>query len=324
MITFKDFFREAGSGRLAPYVSAFQEALERQFYQREHGDLASWQESLARLPDLEVNRHRLDTDEITVASSTPLSPEQQQALQDGLMGLHPWRKGPFNLFGTIIDTEWRSDWKWQRLQPHLSDLRGRHVLDVGCGSGYHCWRAHGDGAALVLGIDPSVKYLLQFLAIRKYLPDCPVHYLPLRSEDLPPGMACFDTVLSMGVIYHRKSPLEHLEELKGALISGGELVLETLVVPGDESTVLTPPDRYAQMRNVWMIPSAEAAAHWLRKVGFREVRIVDITVTTPEEQRRTDWMKFMSLSDFLDPEDAHRTIEGHPAPTRATLIARKP
>lgn len=68
----------------------------------------------------------------------------------------------------------------------------------------------------------------------------------------------------MGVLYHRRSPLEHLWQLKDQLVQDGELVLETLVVEGDENTVLVPGDRYAQMRNVYFIPSALAL-----KTGWR-------------------------------------------------------
>lgn len=95
----------------------------------------------------------------------------------------------------------------------------------------------------------------------------------------------------MGVLYHRRSPLEHLWQLKDQLVNEGELVLETLVVDGDENTVLVPGDRYAQMRNVYFIPSAPALKKWLEKCGFVDVRIADVCVTTTEEQRRTDgWL----------------------------------
>ncbi|EDH6073060.1 tRNA 5-methoxyuridine(34)/uridine 5-oxyacetic acid(34) synthase CmoB, partial [Salmonella enterica subsp. enterica serovar Typhi] len=99
---------------------------------------------------------------------------------------------------------------------------------------------------------------------------------------------------------------------------------ETLVVDGDENTVLVPGDRYAQMRNVYFIPSAPALKKWLEKCGFVDVRIADVCVTTTEEQRRTEWMVTESLADFLDPNDRSKTVEGYPAPQRAVLIARKP
>ncbi|MGL5242375.1 MAG: DUF1698 domain-containing protein, partial [Kluyvera ascorbata] len=83
-------------------------------------------------------------------------------------------------------------------------------------------------------------------------------------------------------------------------------------------------DRYAQMRNVYFIPSAPALKNWLETCGFVDVRIVDMNVTSTEEQRRTEWMVTESLADFLDPNDPTKTIEGYPAPLRAVLIARKP
>ena len=198
------------------------------------------------------------------------------------------------------------------------------VLDVGCGSGYHMWRMIGAGAHLAVGIDPTQLFLCQFEAVRKLLGnDQRAHLLPLGIEQLP-ALEAFDTVFSMGVLYHRRSPLDHLWQLKDQLAPGGELVLETLVVEGDENTVLVPGDRYAQMRNVYFIPSAAALKMWLEKCGFIDVRIVDACVTSTEEQRRTEWMTTESLADFLDPQDQRKTVEGYPAPLRAVIIATKP
>ena len=136
-------------------------------------------------------------------------------------------------------------------------------------------------------------------------------------------LAAFDTVFSMGVLYHRKSPLDHLSQLRAQLVNGGELVLETLVVEGDENTVLVPMDRYAKMKNVYFIPSVAALIHWLQKTGFKNVRCVDVAVTSLEEQRKTDWLENESLIDFLDPNDHSKTIEGYPAPKRAVILANK-
>ncbi len=269
--------------------------------------------------------YRLDLlHSVTAESETPLSPGQIKRIDTLLRNLMPWRKGPFSLYGVDIDTEWRSDWKWERVLPHLSDLSGRTILDVGCGSGYHLWRMVGAGAHLAVGIDPTQLFLCQFEAVRKLLGgDQRAHLLPLGIEQLP-ALNAFDTVFSMGVLYHRRSPLEHLWQLKDQLVSEGELVLETLVVEGDERTVLIPGDRYAQMRNVYFIPSALALKNWLEKCGFVDVRIVDVCQTTTEEQRRTDWMITESLAEFLDPNDPSKTVEGYPAPLRAVLIAKKP
>lgn len=287
-----------------------------------NADLPRWQAAIAALPAVRPSRIDLQQDCVTIGAATDLDAEQHALLEPALRALHPWRKGPFDFFGTRIDTEWRSDLKWQRLQPHLTPLHGRRVLDVGCGSGYHLWRMRGDGAALVVGVEPALLYLAQFAAARRYLPGEPVYLLPCRLEDLPAGAEFFDTVFSMGVIYHRRDPLAHLAELSAALRPGGELVLETLIVEDRES--LQPGERYAQMRNVFMIPGVELLVRWLRAAGFADIRVPDVTRTTGAEQRATDWMRFQSLADFLDPRDPSRTVEGHPAPVRALAIARKP
>jgi tRNA (mo5U34)-methyltransferase len=232
----------------------------------------------------------------------------------------PWRKGPFTLHGLHIDTEWRSDWKWDRVLPHLAPLAHRLVLDVGCGSGYHLWRMRGAGAEFVVGIDPSQLFYAQFEAIKHFNPDPKVHLIPIGIDDMP-ALKTFDTVFSMGVLYHRKSPIDFLQQLKNQLRPGGQLVLETLVVEGDATSVLVPGERYAKMRNVWFIPSCEALLGWLQRVGFNDAKVVDLNQTSLDEQRKTRWMENESLVDFLDPTDHSKTIEGYPAPLRAVIIA---
>ena len=308
-----------------PLLQAWAQALPAQieagFNPKRYGDLQRWRAALESLPDLPAGQVHLDQSAVGVSGS-PLSRQQAAALEDALRGLHPWRKGPFRLFDIEIDTEWRSDWKWDRVQPHLDTLTGKRVLDIGCGSGYHAWRMLGAGASEVIGIEPTPLFVLQFWALQRYIQAHGISVLPLGIEHIPPQLRAFDTVFSMGLLYHRRSPFDHLVQLRDCLTDTGELVLETLVVEGDENTVFVPPGRYARMGNVWCIPSPEALSKWLKKVGFKEVSIVDITVTTVDEQRQTSWMQFHSLSHFLDPNDPSKTIEGHPAPMRAILIAK--
>ncbi|MDX1756456.1 MAG: tRNA 5-methoxyuridine(34)/uridine 5-oxyacetic acid(34) synthase CmoB [Marinobacter sp.] len=312
----------AASG-LEDWADLLRRQLTWRFDDNPHGDVRRWHKAWSQLPELDDASVDLNRSAISLRSDSIDVPRQEQ-LEAGLRGLMPWRKGPFDFFGTHIDTEWRSDWKWERVAPHLSDLAGRRILDVGCGSGYHCWRMYGAGARRVIGIDPGLLFLFQFLSVKRYLGEVPVDLLPVRAEDLPPKLETFDTTFSMGVLYHRRSPLDHLLELKDTLRRGGELVLETLVVDGPEGFSLMPEDRYGQMRNVWFLPSCDTLLRWLHRTGYRNARVVDVTVTTTEEQRATDWMRFQSLKDFLDPEDPTRTIEGYPGPKRATVIAEKP
>ncbi|MDD2724713.1 MAG: tRNA 5-methoxyuridine(34)/uridine 5-oxyacetic acid(34) synthase CmoB [Methylovulum sp.] len=289
-----------------------------------HGDLAKWQAVIDAIPDFQANHKRLDADAIEIGRTEDLPQQQRQSLEQQLQTLHPWRKGPYQLFGIPIDTEWRSDWKWQRLQDHIAPLSYRRVLDVGCGNGYHCWRMLGAGAKMVIGIDPMLLNVMQFQLIKKLHGTAPIYVLPLGIEDLPRDLQLFDTVFSMGVLYHRRSPIDHLLELKGCLQTGGELVLETLVIDGDLGDTLIPKDRYARMRNVWFLPSCPTLVSWLQRCGFVNVRVVDVTVTSVEEQRGTAWMRFHSLPDFLDPNNLQLTVEGLPAPKRAIVIANNP
>ena len=286
-----------------------------------HGDLVRWQRVIQQLPELNPSQRLLDTDAVQIGNSGDLSHIQQTQLEQCLRALHPWRKGPYQLFGTHIDTEWRSHWKWDRLKNHLAPLEHRLILDVGCGNGYHCWRMLGAGAKMVVGIDPTLLNVMQFQLIKKLHGTAPVYVLPLGIEAVPNNLQVFDTVFSMGVLYHRRSPIDHLLELKGCLQQGGELVLETLVIDGGLGEVLVPEHRYAKMRNVWFLPSCETLMSWLKRCGFKNVRLVDVSTTSIEEQRSTEWMQFHSLQDFLQADNHALTCEGLPAPKRAIFIA---
>ncbi len=285
-----------------------------------HGKLAEWEQLIAALAP-GATAHTV-ADKAGIEIGTPDS-QDPIALRACLEALIPWRKGPFVLAGEPVETEWRSDMKWDRLAPHLSDIRGRHVLDVGSGNGYFALRLAAAGAASVIGIDPTALFVCQFLLFARLGLTLPVGVAPLAMEDLANSSLSFDTVLSMGVLYHRRSPIEHLRELRQALADDGELVLETLVIDGDENTVLTPENRYARMRNVWFIPSVAALERWLARVGFSNIRVVDVSTTELSEQRRTDWMPFESLAEALSTETRALTIEGYPAPRRAIVLANR-
>ncbi|QFY90846.1 tRNA 5-methoxyuridine(34)/uridine 5-oxyacetic acid(34) synthase CmoB [Magnetovirga frankeli] len=316
------FIQSAADTPLAPFVGALLDSAA-QAWRRGHGDLPRWQAAIDSLPTLSAEHIELDRPTVGVQGA-PLGAGQREALHQALQQLHPWRKGPFRLHGVTIDSEWRSDLKWARVAPHLDDLRGRLVLDVGCGNGYYAWRMLGAGARLVLGIDPTLLFIKQFEVVEHFLGSGhPLFLLPLGIEDLPARMGLFDTLFSMGVFYHRRSPFDHLLELHGLLRPGGQLVLETLLIPGQAGEVLVPQGRYAKMRNVWFIPSAATLLDWLQRAGFRQARLLEQTPTTSQEQRRTEWMRFESLADFLDPEHPGRTIEGHPAPMRGLFLAQK-
>ena len=266
-----------------------------------HGDWQRWNDIVESLPSARGNNEKLG---------------------ELLMGLHPWRKGPLQLDEVFIDTEWRSDWKWARVRDALDPLDGRRVLDVGAGNGYYALEMRKAGAATVIGVDPTLLFAMQFLAINVFARDTAVFILPCRLEETPPASKVFDTTFSMGVLYHQRSPLTHLAHLKSTLRRGGQLVLETLFLPGDDVRAETPEDRYARMRNVWHLPTVPQLLEWLQEAGYADIEVIDKSLTTTEEQRSTEWMTFESLREALDPHDADRTVEGWPAPRRVVITAR--
>lgn len=315
------FLQALAASPLARWYGEFESLMKNALAPGKHGDLERWCAALTALPALNISQVILNQDTVTAGTADDCDDTTRARLVEALQGLHPWRKGPFSIAGVHIDTEWRSDWKWQRVAPHIAPLEGRCVLDVGCGSGYHLWRMAGEGARYVLGIDPSLLFLCQFSALQHYLGRQNAHFLPVGIEALPVEMGVFDTVFSMGILYHRRSPIDHLLELKGQLRAGGQLVLETLVIEGDETRALIPEGRYARMGNVWFIPSVAMLLLWLRKLGYKNPRVVDVAATTTEEQRSTPWMRFQSLAEFLDTQSPNLTLEGYPAPVRAVVIA---
>lgn len=292
-----------------------------------HGDMKRWLTPLKELPKLQNITIQLAQAAIELKCTPPPDEAEIEQILHSLEELKPWRKGPYRVFGTEVDTEWRSNLKWERIAGRI-DLRGKNVLDVGCANGYFGWRMLGAGARKVVGIDPSWLFVVQFLMINHYarqarLPGS-IYLLPFRLEQLPADLEYFDTTFSMGVLYHRRSPFDHLLELKNSLKPGGEMVLETLVIPREYGEVLVPRDRYARMRNVWFLPSSEVLCAWLERVGFIDIELIDESLTTAREQRRTQWLKSQSLEDNLDPGDPSRTVEGYPAPRRAIILAHRP
>lgn len=320
MSRFNKFYQSIAMNRLSHWLETLPAQLNNWQQEQLHGDFKHWQNTLDALPQTQVNNLDIKNG-VSVGKRDDINDGEFKRLENLLRKFKPWRKGPYHIHGLHIDTEWRSDFKWDRLQHEISDLSNRYVLDIGCGSGYHLWRMRGAGAKFVVGIDPTQLFYMQFNVIKHFINDKNVNLLPLGVEQLP-ELKAFDTVFAMGVLYHRRSPIDFLYQLKSQLVKGGELVLETLIVDGDVNTVLVPGERYAKMRNVWFLPSTDAMIAWLKRCGFSDIRLVNTDITALEEQRKTDWIDSESLQNFLDPNDATKTIEGYPAPKRAIFIAK--
>ena len=205
----------------------------------------------------------------------------------------------------------------KKIQP----LTGKRILDVGCGNGYYGFRMLEAGADLVVGLEPHLPYTSQFWAIKQFLPEADTFVLPYRLEEIAVNNYEFDVVFSMGVIYHRQSPIDHILQLRKCLKPSGELILETLFVEGSPDFCLVPQKSYARMKNVWFIPSKGTLQSWLTRCGFKNISVISTSTTSVIEQRKTRWMPFESLDSALDKTNQTLTIEGYPSPKRVIVTA---
>ena len=287
-------------------------------FQVKNGNIPRWDEAIDITNTLTKGKIALNSPYIQIQHNDEISPQLLIALEK----LLPWRKGPFMFNELKLDSEWQCDFKWQRLKKNIKPLKNKKVLDVGAGNGYFTLRMALEGTKKALGIEPFLLFNYQFKAIKSLI-DAPINamLLPIKLEMMPKEPV-FDSVFSMGVLYHQRDHNEHLNHLKAMMAPGAELILETLIIDGKKGELLIPEGRYAQMRNVHCLPSIETLKSWLIEAGFKGIKVVDITKTSKDEQRRTSWIgrNAASLEDFLDPTNSSLTIEGHQAPTRAIVI----
>jgi len=283
-----------------------------------NGNIPKWTIALDALKAMPKGEMELNEPYISINQNSVDS----EILTSAFKELLPWRKGPFMFNNLKLESEWQGDLKWKRLKNHITPLKNRRVLDVGAGNGYFTLRMAIEGAKKALGIEPFLLFNYQYAAIKSLIGnEINTMLLPIRLEEMPRS-AIFESVFSMGVLYHQKNHMEHLLQLKEIMAPGAELILETLVVEGPKGYTLVPEGRYAQMRNVHCLPSIETLKSWLADANFNNIKVIDISKTSPKEQRRTEWIgdNAASLEDFLDPSEPSLTKEGYPAPTRVIII----
>jgi tRNA (mo5U34)-methyltransferase len=286
--------------------------------QVKNGNIPKWTQALDAFSALSEGQLGLNEPYLSLSDIGASS----EMIESNLKRLLPWRKGPFIFNDLTLESEWQGGLKWQRLKNNITPLKNRRVLDVGAGNGYFTLRMALEGAKKSLGIEPFLLFNYQYAAINALCKQkSSSMLLPLRLEEMP-SMPIFDSVFSMGVLYHQRDHILHLSALKEMMTQNSELILETLIIDGDKGDSLIPEGRYANMRNVHCLPSIDTLKSWLIDSGYRNIRVIDISKTTPQEQRKTQWIgdNPASLEDFLDPSDRSLTIEGYPAPTRAIII----
>jgi len=277
-------------------------------------------EAIQALPTL-PSTVKITLGDVVEVAMENLTPEEQENIYTTAKLIEPWRKGPFKIGETFIDTEWRSDFKYNLLRPHFN-LENKIVGDIGCNNGYYLFRMMEDNPKRLVGFDPSSIPYCQFLFL-DYFIQSNIRFELLGVEHVEYYEHKFDVLFCLGVLYHRADPIGMLKSLFKGLNVGGELILDTFMIDGEEDICLTPRDRYSKMRNIYFIPTINALKNWCYRAGFEEIEIIAIVKTEHEEQRKTEWINTQSLTDFLDKEDQNKTVEGYPAPKRVYLKAKR-
>lgn len=278
-------------------------------------------ESLNRIPKCELTDIKVAYKDCISIEIPHIRAESFTLVCEVARALIPWRKGPFKINDLEIVSEWNSAIKYNLLAPHL-DLEDKVLGDIGCNNGYYMFRALKQSPKKILGFDPMPLCFLQYKFLQFFTNDMRLNFELLGVEELGYFTNSFDTMLCLGVLYHRKSPLDSIKLVYSALKKGGEAVFDNLIIEGEEEIALCPKERYAKMPNVYFIPTLGTFINWLESCGFKEVLHISTLKTAFDEQRKTAWSSGESLEDFLD-STGERTIEGYPAPRRAYLKAKK-
>ncbi len=274
-------------------------------------NIAPLLEKINALPHLEAKLELGDSVRLEFDS---LTQEQRSQILECAIALKPWRKGPFELKELKIESEWNSSIKWNLLTPHL-ELEGKEIADIGCNNGYYMFQMLSHSPKSITGFDPYALFKCQFDFINHFAKTS-ILYEMLGIEHLEQYDKKFDVIFCMGVLYHRTDPISTLKSLAKALKSGGEVILDTLILESKEDIALCPKGSYAKMSNAYFIPSPSALEGWCERAGFESVTLLEKKQTQKDEQRKTSWIDTMSLEDFLSPCNPNLTIEGYQAPIR--------
>lgn len=104
----------------------------------------------------------------------------------------------------------------------LPDLSGKRVLDLGCGDGWLCKLALEEGAASVVGVDPSVLMLER---AQQLVPDDRASFIRAFAEDVQFKPESFGVIVSILALHYVEDFGSVVNKAAGWLVDGGVLVI---------------------------------------------------------------------------------------------------
>lgn len=260
---------------------------------------------------------------LKVGSLSDLKRTERLDLHYALRYFMPWKKGPFVLFDTVIESEWNSYLKWKRIKPHLGSLLGKNIADIGCHNGYFMFKMIPYHPKITIGFDPVLKLFYNFHFLQNFVHCRNIFFEPLGVECIKYFKSFFDKVLCLGLLYHRTDPIQTLRDIHRSLRKGGQIIVDSLGIDAEGSSCLFPQKKYAGAGGVWFVPTKECLVNWLKRAQFKKISCFFDEPLSINEQRSTLWAPIASLSHYLDSDNTSLTVEGYPAPKRFYLKAIK-
>lgn len=146
--------------------------------------------------------------------------------------------------------------EWHELKKMLPDFKGKRVLDLGCGFGWHCQYAADKGAKLVVGVDISHKMIDK---AKNKTNTKAIKYMCTPIEDIDFPDDSFDIVISSLTFHYIKSFEDVLNKINKILVVGGDLVFSV------EHPIFT-----SQGRQDWHYDDSGNILHWPVDQYFKE------------------------------------------------------
>ena len=273
------------------------------------------------IKNFSLKENIFNQDLIKFGKKSELNHKDLEEIKKELLKLNPWRTGPFSLAGMIIDAEWQSFLKWNRIKTHLIDIKNKKVCDLGASSGYHIYRLLGLNPNLVIGLDPMPRCYWQFHSLQKFCLPNQAYYEAFGWQELTSYHSFFDLVLCMGILYHHQNPIQILKNIYQSLNKEGQIIIESQGIEGEKSFAFFPEWNYAKART-YFLPTEQCLVNWCKRAHFKDIQIIAKHQLNTKEQRQTQWSPCQSLKDFLS-KDKTTTIEGYPPPLRIYVKAKK-
>lgn len=111
--------------------------------------------------------------------------------------------------------------EWKEMEKLLPDFKGKRVLDIGCGFGWHCIYAAEHGASYVMGTDISEK-MLEVAKSKTIYPG--VEYRKMAMEDMTFSANEFDVVISSLAFHYTPDFKDICTKVSKYLAPGGDFV----------------------------------------------------------------------------------------------------